>query len=257
MPFSFHAGPSLNRRRKDCQRNAGQSARQAGSESYPAGVLIAFHKPYGVISQFTADGSPNRSLAEFGFPKNVYPIGRLDADSEGLLLLSDEPEWNSRLLEPRHAHEREYWVQVERIPNAGSLEKLSRGVVVQGRKTLPCRTWRLEPQPVVGRVTPHAPVAAEPSDGVHGVLPPTLPQRDPPIRFRKSVPDCWIGMELIEGKNRQVRRMTAAIGHPTLRLVRVRIGKLTLGDLPPGKWRILQAAERKRVSGGMSALQRR
>jgi 23S rRNA pseudouridine2457 synthase len=186
-------------------------------------MLIAFNKPFGVLSQFTSDGSPNRPLAEFGFPKNVYPIGRLDADSEGLLLLSDEPEWNARLLEPRHAHEREYWVQVERIPTGQALEELSRGVVVQGRKTLPCRAWMLEPQP-------------------------QIPPRDPPIRFRKSVPDCWIGMELIEGKNRQVRRMTAAISHPTLRLLRVRIGRLVLGELLPGKWKLLSPTERDLVS---------
>ena len=183
-------------------------------------MLIAFHKPYGVLSQFTPDGSPNRPLAEFGFPKNVYPIGRLDADSEGLLLLSDEPAWNARLLEPRHAHEREYWVQVERIPDAKDLVQLAAGVLVQGRMTLSCRAWLPEPQPDV-------------------------PPRDPPIRFRKNVPDCWICMELIEGKNRQVRRMTAAIGHPTLRLLRTRIGRLTLGDLPAGQWKILTPLERK------------
>lgn len=183
-------------------------------------MLIAFHKPYGVLSQFTSDGSKNRSLAEFGFPKNVYPIGRLDADSEGLLLLSDEPTWNARLLEPRRAHQREYWVQVERIPDTEDLERLAAGVLIQGRRTLPCRVWRPEPQPDV-------------------------PPRDPPIRFRKSVPDCWIVLELVEGKNRQVRRMTAAIGHPTLRLMRVRIGRLTLGDLPSGEWKILGSQERR------------
>ena len=112
-------------------------------------MLIAFNKPYGIVSQFTPDGSPNRTLAEFGFPKNVYPIGRLDADSEGLLLLSDEAKWNERLLHPRHAHEREYWAQVERIPTPGVLKKLEHGVVVQGRKTLPCRAWILEPQPEI------------------------------------------------------------------------------------------------------------
>jgi len=181
-------------------------------------VLIAFHKPYGVISQFTPDGSPNRPLEEFGFPKNVYPIGRLDADSEGLLLLSDEPAWNQRLLHPRHAHEREYGAQLERIPTTAVLKQLERGVSVQGRKTLPCRAWILEPQPDV-------------------------PPRQPPIRFRKNVPDCWIGLELIEGKNRQVRRMTAAIGHPTLRLIRVRIGQFKLGSWPAGQWRILTAEE--------------
>ena len=181
-------------------------------------MLIAFHKPYGVLSQFTGDGSPNRPLAEFGFPKNVYPIGRLDADSEGLLLLSDEAHWNEKLLHPRHAHEREYWAQVEKIPTPESLLQLTKGLVIQDRKTLPCRAWRLEPQP---QISP----------------------RVPPIRFRKSVPDCWIGLELVEGKNRQVRRMTAAIGHPTLRLLRVRIGNFWLAGLPPGQWRELSPEE--------------
>jgi len=187
-------------------------------------VLIAFNKPYGVLSQFTGDGSPNRPLAEFGFPKNVYAIGRLDADSEGLLLLSDEPQWNDRLLNPRHAHEREYWAQVEKIPAPESLLKLAKGLVIQGHQTLPCRAWLLEPQP-------------------------EIPPRVPPIRVRKSVPDCWIGLELVEGKNRQVRRMTAAIGHPTLRLMRVRIGNFWLGDLPAGKWKLLTAEEIKLVGG--------
>ena len=185
-------------------------------------MLIAFNKPFGVLSQFTGDGSKNRTLAEFSFPKNVYPIGRLDADSEGLLLLSDEPEWNATLLQPRHAHEREYWAQVERIPSLEQLKKLERGVVIQGRKTLPCRAWMLESQPVIA-------------------------PRDPPIRFRKSVPDCWIGLELIEGKNRQVRKMTAAIGHPTLRLLRVRIGNFWLGELEQGKWKTLLAKEYEEV----------
>ena len=109
-------------------------------------MLIAFHKPYGVISQFTGDGSPNRTLAEFGFPKNVYPIGRLDADSEGLLLLSDEPKWNERLLHPRHAHEREYWAQVERIPTPEALKKLARGVsiAVGGRAAPQHRRHRVQ-----------------------------------------------------------------------------------------------------------------
>src|SRR5947208_6605357 len=185
-------------------------------------MLIAFHKPCGVISQFTPDGSKSRTLAEFAFPKHVYPIGRLDAESEGLLLLSDEAELNERLLHPRHGHRRVYWAQVERVPNAETLRKLERGVVVLGRRTLPCRAWLLKPRP-------------------------ELPPRDPPIRFRKSVSDCWIGLELVEGKNRQVRRMTAAIGHPTLRLIRVQIGGLTLETLKPGRWRILSDAERRLV----------
>jgi len=193
-------------------------------------MLIAFNKPFSVLSQFTPDGSSNRTLADFGFPKSVYPIGRLDADSEGLLLLSDEPELNERLLHPRHAHEREYWAQVERIPGATALQKLGRGVVLHGRKTLPCRPWMLDPQPEV-------------------------PPRDPPIRFRKTVPTCWIGLELIEGKNRQARGLTAAIGHPTLRLIRVRIGAFELSGLPPGQWRELVPAERQLVmrSGGTFA----
>lgn len=190
----------------------------------PRGVLIAFHKPYGVLSQFTPDGSPNRPLAGFRFPKQVYPIGRLDADSEGLLLLSDEAALNQRLLHPREGHGRIYWAQVENIPTRESLTKLERGVLIQGRKTLPCRAWLLEPQP-------------------------EMPSRIPPIRERKSIPTAWIGLELIEGKNRQVRRMTAAIGHPTLRLVRVRIGLFELGDLAPGKWKVLIPAERNLVLG--------
>ena len=191
-------------------------------------MLIAFHKPYGVLSQFTPDGSPNSSLADFSLPKNVYPIGRLDADSEGLLLLSDETELNDRLLHPRRGHPRTYWAQVERIPTAQAFQRLSRGVVVQGRKTLPCRAWLLDPQPRV-------------------------PPRDPPIRYRKNVPDCWIGLELVEGRNRQVRRMTAAIGHATLRLLRMGIGRLALGQLAVGQWRVLSEAERRLVLAGHSA----
>ena len=185
-------------------------------------MLVAFHKPYGVLSQFTSDGSPNRPLAGFGFPKDLYPIGRLDADSEGLLLLSDEPALNERLLHPRHAHEREYWAQVERIPTPEALAKLSAGVSIHGRATLPCRAWLLDPQPLIA-------------------------PRIPPIRFRKSVPDCWIGLELVEGRNRQVRRMTAAIGYPTLRLIRVRIGAFQLGQLPSGGWKELNLQQRAAV----------
>jgi 23S rRNA pseudouridine2457 synthase len=182
-------------------------------------MLLAFHKPFGVISRFTPDGSPNRTLADFKFPKGVYPIGRLDADSEGLLLLSDEAALNQKLLHPKHGHERIYWVQVENVPAPDSLRRLERGVTIQGRKTLPGRAWLLNPQPEV-------------------------PPRTPPIRFRKSIPTAWIGLELVEGRNRQVRRMTAAIGHPTLRLLRMRIGRFELGNLAPGTWRTLSAAER-------------
>jgi 23S rRNA pseudouridine2457 synthase len=185
-------------------------------------MLIALHKPCGVLSQFTGDGSRNRTLKEFGLPQAVCPIGRLDADSEGLLLLSDEAELNARLLHPRQGHGRVYWAQVERIPSAEALRKLAAGVVVQGRKTLPCRAWLLEPQPEV-------------------------PPRMPPIRERKLIPTAWIGLELVEGKNRQVRHMTAAIGHPTLRLIRTRIGAFELGGLSAGSWRVLTASDRKLV----------
>ncbi|MDE1171651.1 MAG: pseudouridine synthase [Verrucomicrobium sp.] len=181
-------------------------------------MVLAFHKPYGVLSQFTPDGSPNRTLAEFGFPKGVYPLGRLDSDSEGLLLLSDEPGLNNRLLDPARGHRRTYWAQVERLPDAAALEKLSRGVTIQDYRTRPCHAWLLDPQPAI-------------------------PPRDPPVRFRKNVPDCWIGLELVEGKNRQVRRMTAAIGHPTLRLLRVEIEGIALTNLglEPGRWKPIPA----------------
>jgi 23S rRNA pseudouridine2457 synthase len=189
-------------------------------------VLICFHKPYGILSQFTPEpGSKWRTLAEFGFPKNVYPIGRLDADSEGLLLLSDEPQWNARLLHPSRAHVREYWAQVENIPSPQSLRSLEAGVMIGGRRTLPCRARMLDPQPEVA-------------------------PRIPPIRVRKTVPDCWVSLELVEGKYHQVRRMTAAVGHPTLRLMRVRIGELRLEKVhgvQPGTWTELDEAGRAAV----------
>jgi 23S rRNA pseudouridine2457 synthase len=185
-------------------------------------VLLAFHKPYGVLSQFTPEpGSQWRTLAEFGLPPRVYPIGRLDADSEGLLLLSDERALVDRLLDPRHAHPREYYAQVERVPSPAALARLAAGVTIREHRTLPCRARLLD-------------------------TPPDFPPRDPPIRFRKNVPDAWISLELIEGKNRQVRRMTAAIDHPTLRLIRVRIGALHLSSLAlaPGQSCELTAPER-------------
>ncbi len=186
-------------------------------------MLLALHKPYGVLSQFTPEpGSRWRTLAECGLPAGVYALGRLDADSEGLLLFSDEPGLNSRLLDPAAAHVREYWVQVERIPDAAALARLAGGVTAGGRATRPCAVRRLAPAPAV-------------------------PPRVPPIRVRPTVPDCWLALELVEGKNRQVRRMTAAVGHPTLRLLRVRIGGFVLGDLAPGRWRELTAAERAAV----------
>lgn len=198
-------------------------------------MLIAFHKPYGVLSQFTPDGSHNRTLALFGLPKQVYALGRLDADSEGLLLLSDEPGLNTQLLDPERGHPRTYWAQIERIPSAETLLRLQGGLDIQGYRTRPCRAWMLVPQPDIS-------------------------PRDPPIRSRKTVPDCWIGLELHEGKNRQVRRMTGAVGHGTLRLIRVRIGTLDLGSLATGAWRELRLDERRRVlsqpSAGTSPLPR-
>jgi len=188
-------------------------------------MLLALYKPYGVLSQFTPEpGSRWRTLATLGLPPYVYPIGRLDADSEGFLLLTDEAALNERLLHPRHGHRREYWVQVEHIPTANRLNQLAEGLRLGDHQTLPCRAWRLEPAP-------------------------DIPPRDPPIRVRKTVPDCWLALELTEGKNRQVRRMTAAIGHPTLRLLRVRIGALSLPDLnlKPGAWRELTESERALV----------
>jgi 23S rRNA pseudouridine2457 synthase len=189
-------------------------------------VLLALHKPYGVLSQFTPEpGSAWRTLADFGLPPRVYALGRLDADSEGLLLLSDEAGLNSRLLDPQHGHRREYWVQVERIPAPAALAQLARGVKIGDHHTLPCRAWSLDPAPA-------------------------LSPRNPPVRYRKTVAEGWIAIELIEGKNRQVRRMTAAVGHPTLRLLRARIGQLALADLglAPGKWRPLSASERGLVA---------
>lgn len=184
-------------------------------------MLIVFHKPYGVLSQFTLDHPGQRTLAEFGFPKDVFPIGRLDQDSEGLLLLGNERAWVNRLLDPRHGHPRTYQVQVEGLPDPAALSRLARGGIdLKGHSTLPCKARLLDPAP-------------------------EFPPRSPPVRFRKSVPDCWIELVLTEGKNRQVRRMTAAVGHPTLRLVRVAIGELRLDSVPPGSWRELSAADRR------------
>ncbi len=190
-------------------------------------MLMAFNKPYGVLSQFTPEPqSAWRTLAEFGLPPRVYPIGRLDADSEGLLLLSDERALVDRLLNPSHAHPREYFAQVERVPSLESLRRLAAGVTIGNHRTLPCRIQLLDAAP-------------------------SFPPRDPPIRYRKNVPDAWLSLELIEGKNRQVRRMTAAIGHPTLRLVRVRIGALRLAELnlAPGHWCELDRQQRTHVLG--------
>ncbi len=188
-------------------------------------MLLALYKPYGVLSQFTPEpGSRWSTLAEFGLPPGVYPLGRLDADSEGLLLLSDEPGLNTRLLDPKRGHRREYWAQVEGDPTPEVLRHLAEGVEIKGQRTRPCRCTRLTPKP-------------------------DLPPREPPIRYRASVPDTWISLELTEGKNRQVRRMTAAVGHPTLRLHRAAIGQLKLNklELVPGEWTELPPQQRRAV----------
>jgi len=180
---------------------------------------LLLHKPYDVLCQFT-DRSvpPRRTLAEFVTAKGVYPVGRLDRDSEGLVLLTDDGEMQHLLAEPKYGHPRTYWAQVERVPSVEALKRLAKGVVIEGYRTRPA-TVRL--------------LAEEPS----------LPPRDPPIRFRKSVPTAWIELTLTEGRNRQVRRMTAGVEHPTLRLVRVAIGPLRLDGLGPGEWREATAGE--------------
>ncbi|MAL80507.1 MAG: pseudouridine synthase [Sneathiella sp.] len=178
---------------------------------------IAFHKPYGVLSQFTGEAG-QRTLAEFSLPPNVYAAGRLDKDSEGLLLLSDDGPFIKRLLDPENGHERTYWAEVEGIPGKADMAKLSKGVMFGGYQSKPCRAELITPQP-------------------------EMPPRDPPVRFRKSIPTCWITLTLTEGKNRQVRRMTAATGFPTLRLIRQRIGRLELGDLPMGAWRDVRKSD--------------
>lgn len=185
-------------------------------------MLIAFNKPYGVLSQFTADGSKYGTLAGFRFPKNIYPLGRLDADSEGLLLLTDEPELNALLLNPKHGHSRTYWAQVENIPSDQALKILQAGMVVDKRQTLPCSARILSPRPEVAA-------------------------RVPPIRVRRNIPDCWLEITLTEGKNRQVRRMTAAAGHPTLRLIRVRIGDYSLDGLESGRWKTVEGRNRHKI----------
>lgn len=186
-------------------------------------MLIAFHKPFGVLSQFTVDHPGQRTLAEFGLPTGVYPLGRLDADSEGLLLLSDEKGLNFRLLDPAAAHPRTYLAQVEGQPEVSALERLAGGgLAIRGHRTRSCKVRMPTTEP-------------------------ELPPRDPPIRVRKAIPTAWLELTLIEGKNRQVRRMTAAVGLPTLRLVRIAIGEFSLGGLEPGAWRKLDDAERAAV----------
>lgn len=183
----------------------------------PKFIYIRFYKPFRVLSQFTSEPG-HRNLSEFGFPENVYSIGRLDYDSEGLLLLTNDGRFKHRLINPVYEHPRTYWVQVERIPSAESLTILSSGITLKDFRAQPCRVRLL------------------PDD-------PEVPHRTPPIRYRKHIPTAWLEMTLTEGKNRQVRRMTASVGHPALRLIRVSIERWTWKGLHPGKWDFIQAGE--------------
>ncbi|MBN8727166.1 MAG: pseudouridine synthase [Xanthomonadales bacterium] len=178
-------------------------------------MLLAFNKPFGVLCQFTDRSTPSRpTLAGFIPHPDVYPAGRLDHDSEGLLLLTDDGALAHRLTDPRHKQPKAYLVQVEGIPTASALDALRRGIPLKDGPTLPADVVPL----------PEAPDWLWP--------------RDPPVRFRKTVPDAWLRLTLREGRNRQVRRMTAAVGLPTLRLVRERIGPHALDGLRPGEWRV-------------------
>lgn len=177
-------------------------------------MLIAFNKPFNVLCQFTDRSVPPRpTLAGFGLPPRVYAAGRLDHDSEGLLLLTDDGGLAHRLTDPRHKADKTYWVQVEGVPQEAQLQQLRQGVVLNDGPTLPAR--------------------------IEAIAAPALWPRDPPVRFRRTVPDSWLAVTIREGRNRQVRRMTAAVGLPTLRLVRVAMGPYRLDDLQPGQWRPL------------------
>lgn len=183
---------------------------------------LKLFKPFDVLTQFT-DGSGRATLKDFVNVPDVYPVGRLDRDSEGLILLTDDGRLANRLADPRFDHPKTYLAQVERIPTDEAISQLRRGVVLNDGPTKPAGARVLE-------------------------IEPSLPERPVPIRFRKNVPTCWVELILREGRNRQVRRMTAAVGYPTLRLVRVAIGPILLGDLQPGEWRDLDEAEIRRLS---------
>ena len=184
---------------------------------------LLFHKPYGVLTQFTPElGSAHRTLKDFINVPHVYAAGRLDADSEGLLLLTTDGDLQHLLTDPRYAHPRTYWAQVEGTPQPEALERLRRGVQLKDGTTRPAEIRVLDDEP-------------------------ELPPRVPPIRVRQSIPTAWLELILTEGRNRQVRRMTAAAGLPTLRLVRVAIGGLRLNGLAPGEWRDLSPEETEAV----------
>ena len=195
-------------------------------------TTLLLNKPFGVLSQFTPEeGSRGRCLSDFVDVPEVYAAGRLDADSEGLLILTSNGRLQQRLTDPRFGHWRSYWAQVEGTPNTDQLQQLRDGVVVQGRRTLPAKAHWLQ-----------------------GQEQPQLPDRTPPIRYRAAIPTSWLQLSLTEGRNRQVRRMTAAVGLPTLRLVRCCIDlmdngpPLDLTGLQPGSWRVVTAAEQERLN---------
>lgn len=173
--------------------------------------ILLFNKPYGVICQFSRDGI-HSTLADYIALPDFYPAGRLDTDSEGLLLLTDDGMLQHRITDPKHKLTKTYWVQVEGLPDAAALARLQQGVSLKDGLTLPA--------------------GARLIDAPAGLWP-----RDPPIRARKAIPTSWLELTIREGKNRQVRRMTAAVGHPTLRLIRYAIGEWTLGELRVGEWR--------------------
>jgi 23S rRNA pseudouridine2457 synthase len=172
--------------------------------------LLLFNKPFNVLCQFT-DAEGRATLADFINVPGVYAAGRLDYDSEGLLLLTDDGRLQQRLSDPRYKLPKTYLVQVERVPDERALQQLRRGVQLKDGLTRPAQVELIEP--------------------------PAVWERTPPIRFRKNVPTAWLRLTITEGRNRQVRRMTAAVGFPTLRLIRVRVGEWELGDLQPGEWR--------------------
>lgn len=172
--------------------------------------ILLFNKPYGVICQFSKDGL-HPTLADYIAVPDVYPAGRLDTDSEGLLLLTDDGKLQHRITDPKHKLPKTYWVQVEGVPDAAALQQLRKGVQLKDGLTLPAEVQAME----------------EPAG---------LWERDPPVRFRKAIPTSWVALTIREGRNRQVRRMTAAVGYPTLRLIRYRIGEWTLDGLEPGQY---------------------
>jgi 23S rRNA pseudouridine2457 synthase len=186
-----------------------------------------FYKPYLVMSQFSAEGD-KQTLADYltNIPRNIYPVGRLDYDSEGLLLLTDDKPFTHQLLDPKHAHERTYYVQVDGAITEEAIQQLCRGVriAIDGKQhtTKPAIAIRLDEEP-------------------------TLPPRNPPIRYRKEIPTSWIALTLTEGKNRQVRRMTAAVGFPTLRLVRYAIGNVTIDGMQPGEYKLFSDEIKKKL----------